>query len=44
MTLIMTVEQANALLNYLARRPYGEVFELVAMIQSLPKKEAVDGV
>lgn len=32
-TLTLTEEQANALLDYLASKPYGEVFKLVNMLQ-----------
>ena len=32
-TLTLTEVQANTLLDYLASRPYGEVFKLVNMLQ-----------
>ena len=31
----ITEEQRKALLNYMARRPYAEVYELISMIMSL---------
>lgn len=36
---IITEEQAQKLLNYIASKPFGEVFELVQMLQSFPPVE-----
>jgi len=40
MSYVISQELAQALLNYLAARPYAEVFELVAAVQALPEVEA----
>ena len=34
----ITIEQRKQLLEYLSRRPYAEVFQLVAMLVSLKPK------
>jgi len=40
----ITDEQRKQLLEYLSRRPYAEVFQLVAMLVSLkPKSEPSNG-
>lgn len=39
MSYVISQELAQALLNYLAQRPYAEVFELVAAVQALPEAE-----
>ena len=40
----ITSEQRKQLLEYLSRRPYAEVFQLVAMLVSLkPKPEPSNG-
>jgi len=39
MSYVISQELAQALLNYLAQRPYAEVFELVAALQALPEAE-----
>jgi Na+-translocating ferredoxin:NAD+ oxidoreductase RnfC subunit len=39
--LVIKQEQAQAILNYLAKQPYEQVFQLVAVIQSMSKFDAV---
>ena len=34
----ITIEQRKQLLEYLSRRPYAEVFQMVAMLVSLKQK------
>ena len=35
----ITIEQRKQLLEYLSRRPYAEVFQMVAMLVALKPKE-----
>ena len=37
---IITIEQAQALLNYLGGKPYAEVFKLIEMLMTLPDEQA----
>ena len=39
-TIILSVETANAVLQYLASKPYGEVYQLIALM----RKDAAEGV
>lgn len=40
--LVLPIETAQALLNYLASRPYSEVYELVAQMQQLVPLKLVE--
>ncbi len=35
----LTVEQLQTLVTYLGKRPYQEVFQILAMLSNLPKVE-----
>ena len=39
MKVVLEVEKANQLLQYLASKPYAEVYQLVAILQQAPKVE-----
>lgn len=33
----ITLDQINALLNYLSQRPYAEVYQLISLLSNLPR-------
>ncbi len=42
MNKLITEDQAQAIVNYLAKRPYAEVFNLMSMLVSLPDEKPKD--
>ena len=42
MNKLITEEQAQLIVNYLAKRPYAEVFNLMSMLVSLPNEKIND--
>jgi hypothetical protein len=39
-TITLTVELVNAVLNYLAQRPYGDVHQMIAAVQQQAAEQA----
>jgi len=42
MNKLITEDQAQAIVNYLAKQPYAEVFNLMSMLVSLPDEKPKD--